>query len=230
MPPRHTNGMSMDHRQAQSTNAVERYLLGEMNEPERFEFESHFFECEDCAGDVRAVHALAKGVRVVCAEEPVPVREHTPSSVSSARAAPRSGWFGWMTPAFAAGLAVVAAYQGLIIIPGLRSQTGSRAMAPVPLRAAARGDEQTVEILRDQPITLLQLDVNNADPGAPLTYEMTGPGAARIASSTKAPPLGLPLVVILNNTDFSGPGYWTLVLRDNKGTEVSRYPFSVQIK
>jgi hypothetical protein len=226
--------MSMDHRQAQSTNAVERYFLGEMGEPERFDFESHYFECEECAGDVRAVQALAKGVQVVCAEGPVPVRVHAPSSVSSPRAAPRSWWSAWLTPAIAAALAVVGAYQGLIVIPGLRSETGSRAMAPVPLLAVARGDEQahqqTVEISRDQPVTVLQLDVNNADPGTPITYEIIGPGSTRIVKSTKAPSEGVPLDVILHHTDFSGPGLWTVVLRDQKGAEVSRYPFSVQIK
>jgi Putative zinc-finger len=230
MAPHNTNGMSMDHRQAQSTKATERYLLGEMTEPERFDFESHYFECEECAGDVRAVHALSQGVQAVCAEEPVPVRVHTPSSVSSPAPAPRTWWSGWLTPAFAAGFAVVAAYQGLVVIPGLRSQTESRAMAPVVLRAAARGDEQIVEIFRDQPITLLSLDVNNAEPGTPLTYEMTGPANARIANSAKAPPAGSPLIVLLTNTEFSGPGSWMLILRDTKGVEVSRFPFSVQIK
>jgi hypothetical protein len=127
-------------------------------------------------------------------------------------------------------MAVMAAYQGLIVIPGLRSQTESRAMAPIALRAAARGDEQTIEILRDQPATLLQLDVNNVEPGTPLTYEITGTGPSKIANATNAPPLGSSLIVILKNTDFNGPGLWTLVLRDKKGAEVSRYPFSVQIK
>jgi hypothetical protein len=222
--------MSMDHRQAQSTNAVERYLLGEMNEPERFEFESHYFECEECAGDVRAVHALAKGVRVVCAEEPVPVREHTLSSVSSARAAPRSGWFGWLSPALAAAFCILAAYQGFIVIPGLRWLTASRAMAPVVLRAAARGDEQVVEIRRDQPVTLMSLDVNGVEPGAALRYEIVGPAGARITNVTAAPPAGSPLIVYFTNTDIKQSGPWTLWLRDSKGMEISRYPFVAQIR
>jgi hypothetical protein len=223
--------MSMDHRKAQSTNAAERYLLGEMSEPERFDFESHYFECEECAGDVRAVHALAKGVKEVCAEEPapepMPVRVHALPSTSSA---PRGWWSTWLTPAFAAGLAVVAGYQGLVVIPGLRSQTGSHAMAPIVLRAAERGEDQVVEIQRDQPITLLSLDVNGVEPGTPLSYEITGSGSTRISNTTKAPPNASPLIVVLTNTDFSGPGSWTLFLRDPKGTEISRYPFTVQIK
>src|SRR5215831_1484432 len=121
----------MDHRQAESTKAPERYLLGEMSEPERFDFESHYFECDECAADVRAGDVVARGVKVVCAEQPVSV----PAPAKG------RGWFDWLTPsamaptAVAAGLAVVAAYQALVLIPDLRWSTGAE--APVVLRAAA---------------------------------------------------------------------------------------------
>jgi hypothetical protein len=211
--------MSMDHDQAQSTKAAERYLLGEMSEPERFEFESHYFECEECAGDVRAVHALANGIKAVCAEEPEPVRVH---------AASRAWWPRWLMPALAGGLAAMAGYQGLVLIPGLRSQTESRAMAPIVLRAAARGEEQVLELSKDQPYALVSLDVNNADPGAPLTYQVVAPGGeVRLSNPAQAPPLGSPLIVVLSKRDLVRPGSWMLVLRDSKGAEISRYPFSV---
>ena len=42
----------MDHSHAISNHASERYLLGEMSEPERFDFEAHYFECVECAEDV----------------------------------------------------------------------------------------------------------------------------------------------------------------------------------
>lgn len=216
----------MDHREAHSTKAAERYLLGEMSEPERYDFESHYFECDECAGDVRAVHAFAKGVQAVCAEEPVPMRVRPAPTPK----APRVSWSAWLTPALAAALGMVAIYQGFMVIPGLRWQTESRAMAAVPLRAAARGDEQVVEIRRDQPVTLLSLDVNGVEPDAPLRYEMTGPGGKRIANQTTAPPAGSPLIVYLTNTDVTQPGNWTLTLRDAKGMEVSQYPFVAQIK
>jgi hypothetical protein len=218
--------MSMDHLESQSTKAAERYLLGEMTEPERYDFENHYFECEVCASDVRAVHAFAGGVQAVCAEEPVPVRVRPASTPK----APRVWWSAWLSPALAAALGIVAIYQGFIVIPGLRWQTESRAMAPVVLRAAARGDEQVVEIRRDQPVTLLSLDVNGVAPDAPLRYVITGPDGKRIANSTTAPPAGSSLIVYLTNTDVTQPGKWTLMLRDAKGMEVSQYPFVAQIK
>ena len=43
----------MTHQQALDGLASERYLLDEMTEVERFEFEAHYFDCVDCAEDVR---------------------------------------------------------------------------------------------------------------------------------------------------------------------------------
>ena len=216
--------MSMDHRQAQDTRAAERYLLGEMNEPERFEFESHYFECLECAADVRATHALARGIKAVAGE-------------SAAGRESRRGWLAWLAPAaiapatVAAGFAVVAAYQGFVVIPGLRSQTGPRAMAPIALRAAARGEEQSLVIRKDEPVSLLSLDVNDVDPGTPLAYDVIAPGGeVRFTSTAQAPPPGSPLIVILSNPEFRQLGAWVLVLRTQKGAEVARYPFTVQLK
>jgi hypothetical protein len=54
---------------APEVKASERYLLGEMSEPERLDFEAHYFDCPACADDVRAGVALARGVKAVCAED-----------------------------------------------------------------------------------------------------------------------------------------------------------------
>jgi len=211
--------MSMDHDQAQATNAAERYLLGEMSEPERFDFESHYFECKECAGDVRAVHAFAEGVKAEGQVADLPSEKH---AGAGRRPVPR-----WLL-ALAAGLGLVALYQGLIVIPGMRGQMGSRAMAAIPLRAAARGSEQAIGLSGDLPYQLVSLDVNNVDPDTPIAYQLVAPGGeVRVSRRATSPPLGAPLIVTLWRTDLEGPGSWTLVLRDQKGTEISRYPFSV---
>jgi hypothetical protein len=216
----------MDHRQALDRKAAERYLLGEMSEPERFDFESHYFECQECAGDVRAVHTLARGVKELGREE-----------AAAGSPAPRRQWLAWLTPpvlapaAMALGFAVLAGYQAWVVIPSMRWQTGSLATAPTALRAAARGEEQALEIRKDDPVSVLSLDVNNAEPGTPLAYEVIAPGGeVRIANSTRVPPPGAQLIVLLSNTEFRQPGAWALVLRTKKGVEVARYPFTVQLK
>src|ERR1700724_602231 len=82
--------MTMEHNDALSTNASDRYLLGEMSEPERFDFEAHYFECVECADDVRAGDALARGIRAVCAEDEV--RRPRPVAVPRAVTPRTSHW------------------------------------------------------------------------------------------------------------------------------------------
>jgi hypothetical protein len=218
----------MDHSHALSTHASERYLLGEMSEPERFDFEAHYFECGECAEDVRAGNAFARGVRAVCEEDGARAR---PPVIGQEVVRPRR--FPWFTPpvwapmAASVMLAAVVGYQSLVTIPGLRS---SRALSQVVLRAAARGDEQTIALQRDQPYSVLSLDVNAVDPGAPLVYEVSPRnGEVRASGATKAPPPGLSLLVMIPNSDLDRAGPWNLVLRTPQGTEISRYPFSIKL-
>ncbi len=49
----------MEHKTAIKTLAAERYLLGEMPDEERDEFEAHYFTCTECAEEVRHAAALA---------------------------------------------------------------------------------------------------------------------------------------------------------------------------
>jgi len=42
---------------------AERYVLGEMADVERDEYEAHFFSCEACADDVRAAAAFLANAR-----------------------------------------------------------------------------------------------------------------------------------------------------------------------
>ena len=220
--------MSMQHQQALANKASERYLLGEMSEPERFDFEAHYFDCPACADDVRAGVALARGVKAVCAEDAA-LRPHT----AVVNEAPRRGWFSWLPGALpstaAVALGCLAAWQALVVIPSLRWAGSPQALSPIVLRAAARGEEQALTIRRDQALSLLSLDVNSADPGAALTYEVIAPGGAiRHKAAAQAPPAGSPLIVVLPNSAIREAGAWVLLLRNQQGAEIARYPFFVQ--
>jgi hypothetical protein len=221
--------MSMQHQQAVATKASERYLLGEMSEPERFDFETHYFDCPACADDVRTGAALARGVKAVCAEDTA-LRPHT----TVVRELPRGGWFSWLPPVLVPSMAAVAlgclaAWQAFVVIPSLRWAGAPQALSPVVLRAAARGEEQALAIRRGQALSLLSLDVNAADPGVPLIYEVIAPGGAlRHQGTTQAPPAGSPLIVVLPHAAIREPGAWVLRLCNQQGAEIARYPFSVQ--
>ena len=192
--------MSMEHHTALATKASERYLLGEMSEPERFDFEAHYFDCADCAEDVRTGAALARGIKAVCAEDAA-LRPQTSVVAES----PRGRWFSWLSfpvlapSALALAFACVAAWQTFVLIPGLRWAESPQALSPIVLRAAARGEEPALEIRRDQAVSMLSLDVNAAVPGAPLMYEVDGPGGGGRLMDHQAPRWHL-LVVLLPNS------------------------------
>ena len=221
----------MQHQEALATKASERYLLGEMSEPERFDFEAHYFDCPACADEVRAGAALARGIHAVCAED-AKLRPHT----AVVGEIPRRRWLSWLSPASwvpssaALAMGALAAWQGRVVIPSLRWAGSPQALAPVALRAAARGEEQALDIRRGQPVSALSLDINAAAPGESLKYDLVGPGGAvRYQGAALAPPAGSPLIVFLPNSALRESGSWQLLLHNQRADEIARFPFSVQL-
>jgi hypothetical protein len=173
---------------------------------------------------------MARGIKAVCAEDAA-LRPH----ISVVREVPRRGWFSWLSPASlvpstaALAFGCLAAWQAFVLIPAQRWANAPQALSPIVLRAAARGEEQALSIRRDEPLSALSMDVNAAAAGDPLTYELIAPGGAVIHhDATRAPQAGTPLIVFLPTSAIRDPGNWELRLRNQQGTEIARYPFSVQ--
>jgi anti-sigma factor RsiW len=109
----------MDHQEAMRRAAVEKYLLGELPPPERDEFEEHFFECQECAGDLKTTAAFLDGAKREFKRGP------------AAQTAPEAGKQPWWTllwrPAFAgpafAALLLIVAYQNLVTYPRFAGAT-----------------------------------------------------------------------------------------------------------
>jgi hypothetical protein len=129
----------MDHTESTRLMAAEKYLLGELTPEQREEFEEHFFDCQECALDVRAGAALVEHSKVVLAE---------PVTVAPARtAAPvfaRPGRWAWLRPALAlpvlAVLLVVLGYQNLVTYPQLKQAANSPQILPwASINVSTRG-------------------------------------------------------------------------------------------
>jgi anti-sigma factor RsiW len=60
----------MDHSQALGLHAAEKYLLGELAPEVREQFEAHYFECGECANDVKAGAAFIDCARALFKECP----------------------------------------------------------------------------------------------------------------------------------------------------------------
>ena len=134
----------MTHQQALDGLASERYLLDEMTEVERFEFEAHYFDCAECAEDVRLGEMIRQEARRAGAAMPVGGRAGRAGDGPDQRK-----W--WRRPmvaapwAVAATLALVASYQSLVTVPALREAVAPQAIEPVMLRGATRGAATTVD-------------------------------------------------------------------------------------
>jgi hypothetical protein len=126
----------MDHEVVVREKLTERYLLEELDQQLRDEFEEHFFDCPECAFDVRAATAFVQHSKAVLkertAEEPQEELAYAGSVIQPAN----RGWFAWLRPAFAvpvmALLLVVIGYQNLVTLP----QMGKELHKPQVLPAA----------------------------------------------------------------------------------------------
>lgn len=209
----------MTHDDAVRTLAAERYLLDEMSDVERHEFEAHFFDCETCAAEVRAGARLS----AAAAEAEAPP---VPAPVVPFR---RRSWPTVVAPwAAAAALAVVAGYQALITIPALRGRLAPHAVTPLILRPATRGEAPVVSLAGPSPL-VLSLDVNVAPASGELDYDVRQDTGTQVASGrTKAPLPGTPLLILL--AEAPAAGSYVVTLRDPEGRtpDEGSYRFTVR--
>jgi hypothetical protein len=111
---------TMDHELVVREKMTEKYLLSELDGELRDEFEEHFFDCQECARDIRAGSAFIEQSKIILAGKP----ETASVAASSPRPKPANGsWFGWLRPAFVlpalAILLVVVGYQNAVVLPKL---------------------------------------------------------------------------------------------------------------
>ena len=111
---------TMDHNLVVREKMTEKYLLEELDPDLRDEFEEHFFDCPECAKDVRAGSDFVAHSKLVLAEDSEPASVHANAPAQESR---RRGWFAWLRPAYAipvlALLLAVIGYQNLVTYPQL---------------------------------------------------------------------------------------------------------------
>jgi hypothetical protein len=219
----------MEHRVAEQTHAVERYLLNEFTMEDRADFEAHLFDCPICGERVRQGAIAIDNVKQVFLEEGE-TSEPRRSTWDWGRAA---GWFRLpvLVPTFVAvALAAVVVYQNAKVIPALeRPQVLSMDDVIAPL---ARESAAVVTVDRRR---LLKFNINfTADlprPYGSLVCEFQRAngvpvlsvdcGARQIASFTFA--------VLLPTRAFP-PGQYVMLLRPaaEPHAELQRYSFVIQ--
>jgi TolA-binding protein len=131
-------------------DAVERYMLGHMDEAEQASFEAHFFECPDCFAAVQAMQATQSVLRNDRQQDAVPEPQPTPSNrvvEFSTHAGARNGNGARTgTPlsrllasgATWIGLAAAASLAGLLIWTPWRAKAPATGSSAVPATTVAQ--------------------------------------------------------------------------------------------
>jgi hypothetical protein len=225
----------MDHAAAVDRKMTERYLLGELDPQACQEFEEHFFDCGDCALDVRTAALFIEHSKSSLARESEPVA--TTSRVAQP-VPPKPGWLTWLRPAFAipvmALLLAVIGYQNLVIYPRQQQAFARPQVLPsasVNIGAMGPG-EQTISVGPEQSFLLLvrippdsypRHTVELYNPAGKLEWSLTVPSSP----TEEQWPLEVPGAKRESGT-------YNLVVRgltDNgDGKEVGRATFALQIQ
>jgi hypothetical protein len=206
-----------------------------MSDSETESFESHFFECEECAGELRTGAVFVENARQVFRERPAA----TPSSIPG-RSRGRWSWLAgpWGPPVFQATafatlvLAAAAVYEGAFQLPELRRQVAQadtlQSPPDITFTGATRGGTPSIAVPRDATHFDLHIDLpENSFPGYRCEV-FSGPGPARFSRDFKAPRASDPLTISVPARTLASGSYTLSVhgLRDSgSGPELGPYTF-----
>jgi hypothetical protein len=210
---------------------TEEYLLGDLGEAERVEYEAHLLECDSCAADLVAADAMVQAVRQLPRERAATTRPGT---------RPRR-WPMAALASVACASVLVTAYQGLVTVPRLHGEIAlrdrPRSLAPVLVRPPTRGTGRRLSVGPDDRAFTVSLELPPAARGTPLRAEVQRDGRLVIPPFEVVPPAaGEPLLVQLP-VPPGLPAAFTVVLRAHGreetpggALEIARYPFFLEGK
>jgi len=209
----------MDHREAADTFACERYILGEMTDAERRDFEAHFFSCAECADDVREAALLRDAVRAGLAGAVRP----TAAPVVKGRKWRPAIVLPW---AVAATLALAVAY---LAQPFGRAGDGSAAVIALTPTTIRPADWSTVAVIGAGNAELA-VDVADDWHTGELAYTLRTADGTRIAEGTIAAPApGAPLLLLLSSKFVKPSTHYVLTLQNPRSAILTSedYRFTV---
>jgi hypothetical protein len=104
----------MDHNEAIQLQAAVKYVLGELSPVQRDDYEEHYFDCAECAVDIKALATFADTTREV-------LRQEKASQLAKDLVPARGGWLRWLQPVVAvpafAALLLMLGYQSFVSVP-----------------------------------------------------------------------------------------------------------------
>jgi hypothetical protein len=139
----------MDHAEATANYATDRYLLGELTAAEADSFEEHFFDCAECADELRVGMQFMNGGRGLAREAAAPAEAPV---VRIAERRPRRA--AWIPAAVAAALVLAIATPLLLKQRAMSAPTFEVASQHSFLLAESRGTADVPTLNGNAPIVL----------------------------------------------------------------------------
>lgn len=218
--------------------AATKYVLGELPQALRDEYEEHYFDCAECALDVRAAAVFSDNARnVLCQAE----REASLKATTRAR----GRWLAWLRPVVAvpafAVLLIVVAYQNVVTIPRAKQEAergaGQVFTSVFSLQMAnTRGGEEVKVLIRPNEAFALDFDFSptrSFDSYLCQLQDATGGSLLQVSVPGSEANTEVHLIV---PGGLAKPGKYALVFAGDPGArgkmtkqnEVSRIPFAVE--
>ena len=234
----------MNHDDAVRLTAVEAYLLGELSPADRDEFEEHFFDCSDCANELRVTATFLEEAKAELANPVKPAAAAPTTSRAPERPPPTSPFaFLWrpavLSPAFALALLVVV-YQNAVVLPRDAGEIARLKNPAIPAELSFVGGNSRgggslpkVEVAPGQPF-MLSLDIPTEDRYARYACELQDPGGAVVWRAPVTAEQARDTVPIYVPARDWARGTYRLVVEgfkkdgDGKPVQISSYPFALE--
>jgi hypothetical protein len=202
--------VTMDHAEAMSKGAAERYALQEMDEPEREDYEEHFFDCPVCAEEVKAATRFLDAAKPIARENQL-AEALDRSGRARQAAATRAAWSGvkalfWPMPLGAAAALALAlggpvVYLATVKVPRLEHALAEAdALQPAAWHflSVSRGEPQIVRAASETRMVGLTLSRSFARPYRYYRCELRdATGRAVLSTIVPAPASGDELQLLL---------------------------------
>jgi hypothetical protein len=230
----------MQHQQVVEDHLVEQYLLHEMTPALRDEFEEHYFDCRECAADLKATAAFLDATR----EELKLTKTAQAPVISSRTREVKEWWSSLWTPAFAfaavAACLLVIVYQNVLVYPRLNKEVAElRAPEVVPtvslIGAATRGGETPSTALSGAHTIMLQLDIPTQPQFTGYQCKLYSPAQDLVAAVDVSPQQARDTVNLRVSVPAGQFGQYSLVVYGNEATpgaasgiDLAHYRFSIK--
>jgi anti-sigma factor RsiW len=211
----------MEHDEAIRSQAAERYVSHELSPAEQESFEEHFFDCQECADDVRFELTFAANVRAVSREQQAG-RQPAPEPP---RAGSRAKWRDGLRPrpamafSFAANF-LLAAGLGYVLLTGAHESTVARFTQPYFAPGPTKGAEDVHAIPAGDTSYVVRFPAPSATSQS-YSYEvLDAAGKRQSAGSLKAPASEDGSLYLQVPVESLPGGVHTLAVRGGPGNEI----------